>query len=340
MGLFDSNIPKSNVEDFKKNFKYGGKSWSDLDSRGKHDNQISSQKMRASERIEKAKEQGNISGLKRPKMMGRAEYETGGWFDSYQSGLVDSGSDFFGKYSKNKVRQEDLDRENPIFESEITNQRSEHGRGRVGYKKGSWFDKQKSNMKKSYNGRYHENFERYENLSRAKNIRSPEGLQKYTTHRSGNVHFGAQAVGRHAYTQQESSANNLNDGELGKLISDFDNEIERTKPHEVFQKVDRAIEIAEQLEASNIDSANYIQNLEALISVFDLMDSIIQNDVIRLEGVRDGDKRNRGKDTGKQTSTELGAVSGLSARATERGDLIKKRGELQQKLTLKKTFNR
>ena len=205
----------------------------------------------------------------------------------------------------------------------------------------NWLERyQEENLKKSYQGRYTENYERYQKYSRASEIYSPVDIHKYKSHRPDNIHYNATPLSRNQIDSRSERSNSHSGEELGRLISDFDSSVDRTKPSDIFQKVDQALELADKVEGSNPYDADYVDNLEALIAVFDLMDSMISSDISRLQGIRNGDKGNRGQDTGKQTSKELQAVDTMMSRTNQKAQLNTRRQQLNQELVLKSTFRR
>ncbi len=262
-------------------------------------------------------------------------------------------NNFMRNFSHNGKKREDLDRRDNFGEGKFT-------RGYIGVpdkikkasssknldterfdkyrssrsSKDGWFDTYKSDLKKTFNGLYHENFSRDEDAQENEFTKDTDIL-RLNTHRPDNIHYNVKPISRN---ELSCNTGEVADDKLGELVKDFDSKIDRTKPSDIYTKVDEAIKLAEKLEASKASKADQVENLQTLISVFDLMDKLIQGDISNLEGVRDGDKRNRGKDTGKQTSAEKSAVDGLMTRTTEKAELKAKRAELNQKLVLKQIF--
>lgn len=262
--------------------------------------------------------------------------------------------DFMKNFSYNGFKHSDLDRRGnannrftsgPILtpdeikdaSKEQNLYRDRFGRYNSKNKPGtSWFESYKEGLTKSYNGAYRENYSRDENSTNSYS-RTNTDIMRYNTHRPENIHYNQRPISRNDISG--SNATTVNDN-LGELVSNFDREIDRTKPSDIYKKVDAAIELAEKLEKSQASSETQIANLENLIEVFDLMDKLIEGDIANLQATRNADKSNRGKNTGLQTSTELNAVDGMMARTREKAELSSKKAELNEKLVTKKVFNR
>jgi hypothetical protein len=331
--VFDNNIPSKSLKDFKREFKYKGSSWSDTDRRGEFESEFSPQRIRASKRLEDAKKLGERSSIRSPFNSETVQYEVGGWFDSYARGLE---RDFNDNYRSNYQRPGDNERTSE-FSGDPGNSGRTYNKGtRTSYNKGGWFDSYKKNVSKSHIGAYHENYSRNDS-KRENSYTKDTDVLKLNTHRPDNIHYGARPISKNEITGDSSE---IVDDNLGELVKDFDRTIDRTKPSDIYLKVDEAIELAEKLEASKASKADQVENLEALISVFEFMDELINRDVLNLAAIRDADKGNRGKDTGKQTDVEKNAVSQMMTRTSKRAELTQKRQDLNEQLVLKKTFKR
>ncbi len=261
--------------------------------------------------------------------------------------------DFMKNFSYNGLKHSDLDRRgsfNNRFTSgpietpdEIKNASSEKNLYKERFDKynsknkpgTSWFDSYKAGLNKSYNGAYHENYNR--DVNNTNSFTTNTDIMRYNSHRPENIHYNARPISRNELNGSNSPVVNDN---LGELVKNFDNEIDRTRPSDIYKKVDAAIELAEKLEKSQASKETQVENLEILIGVFDLMDKLIESDISNLQATRNADKSNRGKNTGLQTSTELNAVDGMMTRTREKAELNSKRAELNEKLVLKKTFSR
>lgn len=331
--VFDNYIPSKSLKDFKRDFNYKGSTWSDTDRRGQYESEFSPQKIRASKRIEDAKKAGERSSIRSPFNTETVQYEVGGWFDSYARGLD---RDFNSNYRSNYQRPGDESRTSE-FSSDRKNDGSTYSKGtRTSYSKGGWFDSYKQNVSKSFNGLYHENFERNDRTL-TNPFTSDTNILDRNTQRPDNIHYGVRPISRNDLS---GNGGEVVDDNLGSLVNDFDQTIDRTAPSDIYLKVDEAIELAEKLEKSTASKTDQVENLEALIAIFEFMDELINRDILQLEGVRDGDKGNRGQDTGLQTDVEKNAVSQMMIRTNKRSELSQKRQDLNEKLVLKKAFNR
>ena len=262
-------------------------------------------------------------------------------------------NDFMKNFSYNGIKKSDLNRRGTLnnkFTSgsietsdEIKNASSEKNLYKERFDKynsknkpgTSWFKSYKAGLTKSYDGAYGENYNR--DVNHTNSFTTNTDIMRYNTHRSENIHYKARPISRNELNGSNSPVVNDN---LGELVKNFDNEIDRTRPSDIYKKVDAAIELAEKLEKSKASKETQVDNLEILIGVFDLMDKLIERDISNLQAVRNADKSNRGGNTGLQTSTELNAVDGMMTRTREKAELNTKRAELNEKLVLKKTFNR
>lgn len=271
----------------------------------------------------------NIPSMDVKTFMRKFEHNGQSWSDTDRRGSFDDGK-YTSKFKKTPDSITDARKSKNLDSERFDRYRSARS------SKGGWFDGYKSNLKKTNNGAFFDSYQRDD--TPANNYTKDTDVFKLNDHRPNNIHYN---VSRPISKNQISSdSSELVDDKLGRVVQNFDNEIDRTKPSDIYKKVDEAINIAEKLEASTAASADQIDNLEALISVFDLMDQLITQDIANFQSIRNADKGNRGQDTGKQTDIEKNASNNMMSRTTDKSELNSKRQELQTKLVMKRTFRR
>ena len=125
----------------------------------------------------------------------------------------------------------------------------------------SWFDKYKSGLTKSGSGGFIENYSRNKDLTNS--FTKPIiDISRYSSHRPDNIHYLQKPISRNEIS---GSSGQVVEDNLGELVSDFDRKIDRTKPSDIYTKVDEAIALAEKLEKSQASKEAQVKIQKSLI---------------------------------------------------------------------------